>query len=493
MNSVLKSVPMSDVPVMRSAGSRRSSGGSFGGLSKSVHFEVLAPIDSQPVAEAQKHLVLKLRSCQICFNFCGADDAIEAKEAKRETLLEIVHYIVGHPNCLTPDAYMEISAMVEANVWRPLGPKVNLIGERYDPEEIESVDDLAWSHLHIVYEILLQVFDSPNFDKSLAKAAFSKNFALHLLKMFDSEDERERLFLKTAIHRLYRHFVHLRNFMRDQVQYILQDLVETQDTSFSGVAEILEILGSIVEGFAVPLKESHANYLKRVLLPLSKMPRFILFHTPWLYCVHQYLVKDPNLAAYIFRHLFRHWPVQTARKQVLLLHCVETMLGSLSNPELDNVSTLLFVNLAKILRSPHFQVADRCLALLQNTRLREHVRRNASEVIPVLYPAMALVAREHWNGQIESMAQEFLRWFKNLNPTICRQLSIPGSTSSSSVKSGGGDPWQRLLQLEQQPIQTKQKATRSRANDETHLLLAKYGISSTRSVGLSSKENAVNQ
>jgi type IV secretory pathway VirB10-like protein len=57
--------------------------------------------------------------------------------------------------------------------------------------QVETVDDLAWPHLHVVYELLLQVLESPNFNKKDAKAAFTESFVLHLLQMFESEDARE--------------------------------------------------------------------------------------------------------------------------------------------------------------------------------------------------------------------------------------------------------------------------------------------------------------
>ncbi len=79
--------------------------------------------------------------------------------------------------------------MVEANVWRSLPPKLN--SPEMEPEEAESVDELSWPHLHIVYELLLQVLESPNFNKKDAKAAFTESFSLHLLQMFESEDVRE--------------------------------------------------------------------------------------------------------------------------------------------------------------------------------------------------------------------------------------------------------------------------------------------------------------
>ena len=39
---------------------------------------------------------------------------------------------------------------------------------------------------------------------------------------------------------------------------------------YNGVGELLEILGSIINGFALPLKEEHKTFLSKVLLPLHK-------------------------------------------------------------------------------------------------------------------------------------------------------------------------------------------------------------------------------
>jgi serine/threonine-protein phosphatase 2A regulatory subunit B' len=38
----------------------------------------------------------------------------------------------------------------------------------------------------------------------------------------------------------------------------------------NGIAELVEILGSIINGFALPLKEEHKLFLVRALIPLHK-------------------------------------------------------------------------------------------------------------------------------------------------------------------------------------------------------------------------------
>lgn len=68
---------------------------------------------------------------------------------------------------------------------------------------------------------------------------------LQLLELFDSEDPRERDFLKTVLHRIYGKFLGLRAFIRKQINNIfLRFIYETEH--FNGVGELLEILGRYV-------------------------------------------------------------------------------------------------------------------------------------------------------------------------------------------------------------------------------------------------------
>ena len=76
---------------------------------------------------------------------------------------------------------------------------------------------------------------------------------------------------QTTLHRIYGKFLNLRAFIRKQVvrlklfqnqkPYIqinnifYRFIYETE--RHNGVAELLEILGSIINGFALPLKEEH--------------------------------------------------------------------------------------------------------------------------------------------------------------------------------------------------------------------------------------------
>lgn len=65
------------------------------------------------------------------------------------------------------------------------------------------------------------------------------------MELFDSEDPRERDFLKTSLHRIYGKFLGLRSFIRNQINNIFYRFIyETE--RHNGIAEFLEILGRLV-------------------------------------------------------------------------------------------------------------------------------------------------------------------------------------------------------------------------------------------------------
>ena len=110
--------------------------------------------------------------------------------------------------------------------------------------------------VQIVYEFLLRYVVSNDTDAKSAKKHIDQHFVVRLLELFDSEDPRERDYLKTILHRIYGKFMVHRPFIRKAINNVFYRFIfETEH--HNGVAELLEILGSIINGFALPLKEEH--------------------------------------------------------------------------------------------------------------------------------------------------------------------------------------------------------------------------------------------
>ena len=84
-----------------------------------------------------------------------------------------------------------------------------------------------------------------------------------------------------------------RSFIRKAIsQVFFRYIYETG--RHNGVGELLEILGSIINGFAIPLKKEHLVFLEKALLPLHKPRGVALYHPQLSYCITQYVEKDPD-------------------------------------------------------------------------------------------------------------------------------------------------------------------------------------------------------
>lgn len=112
-----------------------------------------------------------------------------------------------------------------------------------------------------MYEFFLRFLESPEFQAQIGKKYIDQRFVLELLQLFDSEDPRERDFLKTILHRIYGKFLGLRAFIRKQINNMFLSFVFETD-SFNGVGELLEILGRFVcsQFFAILLNILFQHY-----------------------------------------------------------------------------------------------------------------------------------------------------------------------------------------------------------------------------------------
>lgn len=282
------------------------------------------------------------------------------------------------------------------NLFRSIPPPVNPTGDAFDPEEDEPVLELAWPHLQIVYEFFLRFVESPDFNAIFAKRYIDQQFVLNLLELFDSEDPRERDFLKTTLHRIYGKFLNHRAFIRRSIGNVFYYFIyETE--RHNGIAELLEILGSIINGFAHPMKVEHKIFLARVLVPLHKVKTLALYHPQLAYCIVQYLEKEPSLAEEVMLGLLKYWPKVNSPKEVMFLNELEEVLDVTDPAEFQKVQVALFQQLARCINSQHFQVAERALLYWNNEYVVNLMSDNLAVLLPIVFPALYTNSKSHWN------------------------------------------------------------------------------------------------
>lgn len=340
-------------------GKKPAAVGIVGPVLASTAYEALPSFRDVPNPEKPNLFIRKLNLCCVVFDFNDPSKNLREKDIKRQTLLELVDYISSVTSKFNETAMQEITKMVALNLFRTFSSPNhdNRTPEMYDPEEEEPTMEPAWPHLQIVYEFLLRFVASSETDAKLAKRYVDHSFVLRLLDLFDSEDQREREYLKTILHRIYGKFMVHRPYIRKAINNIFYRFIfETE--KHNGIAELLEILGSIINGFALPLKEEHKLFLVRALIPLHKPKCVSMYHQQLSYCITQFVEKDFKLADTVIRGLLKYWPVTNSSKEVMFLGELEEVLEATQPAEFQRCMVPLFRQIARCLNSSHFQVLD---------------------------------------------------------------------------------------------------------------------------------------
>ncbi|TQE07880.1 hypothetical protein C1H46_006529 [Malus baccata] len=439
-------------------------------LPPSGTIEPLPSFRDVPVSDRQTLFLRKLQVCCFQFDFSDTLKNPREKEIKRQSLLELVDFIQSGSGKITETCQEEMIKMVSVNIFRCLPPASheNTGQENADPEEEELYLEPSWPHLQLVYELLLRYIVSSDTDTKVAKRYIDHSFVLKLLDLFDSEDPREREYLKNSLHRIYGKFMVHRPFIRKAINNIFYRFIyETE--RHSGVAELLEILGSIINGFALPMKEEHKLFLVRALIPLHKPKPIAVYHQQLSYCITQFVEKDYKLADTVVRGLLKYWPVTNCQKEVLFLGELEEVLEATQAAEFQRCMVPLFRQIARCLNSSHFQfpfipikcpadnipdllrslkpVAERALFLWNNEHIVSLIAQNRNVVLPIIFEALEMNIQNHWNQAVHGLTVNVRKMFSEMDAELfedCQRQLAEKEASAREVVEQRELTWKKL-------------------------------------------------
>lgn len=388
----------------------------------SPEYPTLAQIDD-PI-ERERLFKEKIEKCCVLYDFTtNPFGDKELKDEKVAILKEFEDIILDKPDLIInfDSFYEEFFKMININIFRPLPPSSNHNVPEYDPEEDEPMLEPSWPHLQFVHKILMRFLDSPQFEKKLAKPYIDEKFILNLLQLFEGEDPREREYVKTILHRIYSRFLGLRGYIRRQISNIFFSFIY-ENENCNGVADLLEILGSVINGLALPLKEEHKMFLLKVLMPLHKARTLSVFHSHLSYCVVHFIEKDHTLTEPVINSLLRYWPKVHSTKEVMFLSEVEEILDAIEPSEFQKVMVNLFRQLARCISSDQFQVAERVLYFWNNEYILSLINDNVQTILPIVFPALHIDPSAHWNKTIHGLIYNALKLSTEMNQRLFNDL-----------------------------------------------------------------------
>ncbi|KAJ8750451.1 hypothetical protein K2173_015590 [Erythroxylum novogranatense] len=394
--------------------------------------------------QKQSLFVSKLNLCCEVSDFTESDKNDSQHDLKHQSLIELIDYVSSGSAKFTEPAIAAMCKMCTVNLFRVFPPKCrsNNTGGEADVEE--PVFDPSWPHLQIVYDLLLRFIAAV--DVKAAKKYIDHTFISRLLDLFDSEDPRERDCLKTILHRTYGKFMVHRPFIRKSVSNIIYRFVfETE--RHNGIAELLEIFGSIISGFALPLKEEHKMFLWRALIPLHKPKSLGIYQQQLTYCVVQFVEKDAKLAGNVIKGLLKYWPVTNSQKELMFISELEEILEMTSSDEFEKIMLPLFRRIGYCLNSCHYQVAERAHLLWNNEHVFNLITQNRQVVMPLVFPALERNTQNHWNQAVVNLTQNVKKMFCEMDEQLALscQRKLEEEDSMSVVEAEKRKlTWERL-------------------------------------------------
>jgi len=373
----------------------------------------LPSLKSVPAAELQKLFIKKLHLACIIFDWTDPslrESEASGRNAKTAILRDLVEFLdASQTDILNEVTVPDVVRMFAMNVFRTIyhrdqEPEPTTAGG--ENEEENQPKEPAWEHMSLVYEFFLRFLVSCRIEGRVLKKYINGPFVQRLLELFDSLDTDERDYVKTLLHRIYAKFMSLRSLIRKWFNNIFHTFIYEAE-KFHGAAEILEILGSIINGFALPLKSEHKSFFTRVLIPLHKVRSLATFHQQLTYCIAQFVEKDSTLAVPWIHGLVRYWPNTNSPKEVLFLQEVEEVLEYVKAAEVAQIAPIVFRQVAKCICSPHFQVTERAFIMFQVEHVLHAIQAHRADVFPVIVPAMHR-NRSHWNPTVAALSSNVL-------------------------------------------------------------------------------------
>ncbi|XXG86309.1 hypothetical protein AAC387_Pa11g1230 [Persea americana] len=373
--------------------------------------------NSQSPHDSETDELLSIISyCTFIFTFTDSTESPSQQDLKRLKLMQLLSIIKSSNEPFNDDRILSpLFLMISSNLFRSLPPPSNLFTPTEDDEEPFSAPATAWPHLHVVYDILHKLVLTSD-PKSL-RNYINHSFLLNLLSLFQSEDRRERESLKNVYHRIYSKFAFYRSFMRKAMKDVFLHFVFEVERH-SGVGELLEIWGSIINGFGVPLKEEHKQFLVRVLVPLHKPKGMQAYHRQLTYCVSQFVQKEPMLGGVVVRGVLRYWPLTNSQKELLLIGEMEELVEYTDPLQFGKLALPLCTQIARCSTSWNSQVAERALYLWNNEHFVKMASQSMEQVLPSLVEGIEKNINWHWSKTIRQLSANVKTMLEEMEPEL---------------------------------------------------------------------------
>lgn len=386
---------------------------------KDMVFPITGQMPTDPKKEADFELIIKkLDACCLLPDFRDPEADRDAKAEKSAVLKDLLTVFGNQsiaPN-LPKKVVDSFFHMLIVNLSRdvPLTEKKYLW---YDDEPM--IWDIAWPHLSLVYQLLLEFFRAKpkdeHFDLELEKL---------LQDLFGRPDTRERdallVFFKEYVVQYPERELRIWRKMANQILMYREKVIQPYP-----VTPILLFWGDRFAAVTEPLLiEESTRILNDVLIPLISGQHIVTHTGPLTELFSIFIERDPSVALRIGNELITRFPKSKPAKQITFINMLNAVTEKMTTDDFGLFAKRLFTFYAGIASVNSSKIVDASFRIWSNVHIIPMIIENSRDIFPVMHQALCTTMKEHWNNSTQNAALNTLNAMHDIDPFICDELNL---------------------------------------------------------------------
>ena len=191
---------------------------------------------------------------------------------------------------------------------------------------------------------------------------------------------------------------------------------------FNGASELLDIMASIISGFAVPLREEHVVFFTNIIIPLHKVQTSNLYFDNLIRCSMLFLTKDSTLSVPLLEGILKYWPFANYAKETLFLQELPEVFEFCDVEKIQPIIGKLFKRVIRCISGSHLQVADRAMCLFESESFISIIKQYKTVTFNMLVPVVANLAENHWHQMLKESLNALKEILQKIDPQAYNAL-----------------------------------------------------------------------
>ena len=356
---------------------------------------------------------------------------------------------------LTSDEYYRVVSLTVSIILRQKSRFIST-GDESSEDEDENIQEITGDVsretsisirkretqlVEIAYSILRGALVTKNPNSEITKSLAIENVE-EMFELFNHIGNQEKEFLKQTVHKIYGRIVVYREELRRMFKSYIEDFSVRKETypekkkNAMSVRCILEIFGTIVSGFKVPLKVEHVEMIDPLMELLRSRFLDVYFESLGFVLI-EFCRKELDQIPKVIDRILNC--VVSSKKDpqrvVLLLRLLEGVLEQCYNiGTFRKIHRKTFTVIARCLNDTNFNICQQALQIFQNDYVGNLFHSEFSELFPIVYEDLRELSKNHWNVSLRQLGGIILLDLIEKQPTIFKSTLRNNKNKSKARK-----------------------------------------------------------